>query len=121
MNVTTYLMRAQYNGVAIYGLGASTKGNTLLQYWDLGSKIIRSIGEVNPEKFGKRTIGTNIPIISEEELLATVEDPAIIIVLPWHFADFFKRKLKRYIRDGVYLLFPLPEPIVVASYGEMKL
>jgi 2-polyprenyl-3-methyl-5-hydroxy-6-metoxy-1,4-benzoquinol methylase len=119
--VKNYLLRAHHNDVAIYGLGASTKGNTLLQYWGIDKEIIRAIGEVNPEKYGRRTIGTEIPIVPESELIDKIEDPTIFIILPWHFADFFKKRLKKQLRDGLYILFPLPKPVVVADYGEMKL
>lgn len=91
----------------LYGLGASTKGNTLLQYFNLDHKFIRAIGEVNPDKFGRKTVGTSIPIIPEEEVLA--QDPGCIIILPWHFEHFFIDRLWDYMEHG-QVLFPLPQP-----------
>ena len=84
-------------------LGASTKGNVLLQYCDLTTNDVEFVGEVNPEKFGCYTPGTWIPIISEQELLA--KKPDYLIVLPWHFRQFFISNKKL---SGINLVFPLP-------------
>ncbi len=92
------------SGKSIYGLGASTKGNVLLQYFEIGPDDLQFIGEVNPEKFGRITPGSNIPIISEKELLD--KKPDYLLVLPWHFHNFFK---KSDLFKDVKLLFPLPE------------
>ena len=91
---------------SIYVLGASTKGNTLLQHYGLNSTIIDKALEVNEDKFGLRTIGTNIPIISEEQGLQ--EKPDYLLVLPWHFRNFFIEKFDGYLRSGGSLIFPLP-------------
>lgn len=84
-------------------LGASTKGNVLLQYCELTTKDVEFVGEVNPEKFDCYTPGTWIPIISEQELLA--KKPDYLIVLPWHFRQFFISNKKL---SGMNLVFPLP-------------
>ncbi len=99
------------NNKSIYVLGASTKGNTLLQYYGLGSTIIDKALEVNEDKFGRRTIGTNIPIVSEEDGLK--DNPDYLLVLPWHFKDFFVAKFETYITNGGKLIFPLPEVVIV--------
>jgi NDP-4-keto-2,6-dideoxyhexose 3-C-methyltransferase len=85
-------------------LGASTKGNVLLQYCGLTHKDIPYIGEVNSDKFGCYTPGTWIPIISESELLSM--KPDFLIVLPWHFRKFFEENPKY---SHLNLVFPLPE------------
>jgi len=85
-------------------LGASTKGNVLLQYCGLTTKEIDFVGEVNPEKFSCYTPGTWIPIISENDLLT--QKPDYLIVLPWHFRSFFELN-KNF--SGVSLIFPLPK------------
>jgi NDP-4-keto-2,6-dideoxyhexose 3-C-methyltransferase len=85
-------------------LGASTKGNVLLQYCGLTTKEIDFVGEVNPEKFSCYTPGTWIPIISENDLLT--QKPDYLIVLPWHFRSFFELN-KNF--SGMSLIFPLPK------------
>ena len=98
--------RAERKSVAI--LGASTKGNVLLQFCGLTTNEVEFVGEVNPEKFGCYTPGTWIPIIPEQELLA--KKPDYMIVLPWHFRRFFTANK---MFAGMSLVFPLPEVEVV--------
>jgi len=96
-------------------LGASTKGNTLLQYFNLNFTIIDHAAEVNKDKFGLVTVGTNIPIISEKESLKS--HPTAYLVLPWHFIDTFVKKLDSYLEDGGKLIVPLPKPAVYYKEG----
>ena len=96
--------RLSLGGRVIHGLGASTKGNVLLQYCGLDTQWIEAIAEVNPDKFGHVTPGTCIPIVSEAESAAA--KPDLYLVLPWHFRDGF---LRRQTEDSPKLLFPLPE------------
>jgi hypothetical protein len=99
-----FLMQAKIDGKRVAALGASTKGNVLLQYFNIDSSLIYAIGEVNSDKFGAFTPGTLIPLVPEDDLLET--NPDYLIVLPWHFRAFFESlpKLK-----GKTLVFPLPE------------
>jgi hypothetical protein len=88
----------------VAALGASTKGNVLLQYCGFTEQDIACIGEVNSDKFGRYTPGTWIPIVPEETLFA--RKPDVLLVLPWHFRSFFK-KSPRYA--GMQLVVPLPK------------
>lgn len=107
-DLLAFLHAARAEGKTVAALGASTKGNVLLQYCDLTENEIAFVGEVNPEKFGCFTPGTWIPIIPEAELLA--KKPDYIMVLPWHFRSFFVSNRKF---SGTNLVFPLPEVEVV--------
>ncbi len=98
-----FLARAKADGKTVGALGASTKGNVLLQYCGLTDKDISFVGEVNAEKFGCYTPGTWIPIIPENELLAKNID--FLIVLPWHFRKFFEQSTEL---KNQKLVFPLP-------------
>ena len=104
-----FIKTAHADGKVVAALGASTKGNVLLQYCGLTEKDISSVGEVNAEKFGCFTPGTWIPIIPENDLLQS--KPDYLIVLPWHFKKFFlaNQKLK-YTK----LVFPLPNLEIVS-------
>jgi hypothetical protein len=95
-------------GESLYGLGASTKGNVLLQYCGVTARDIPMIGEVNAEKYGRLTPGCNIPIVAEDELVAS--KAKYLLVLPWHFRKHFvaSPKLK-----GKRLVFPLPRVEIV--------
>lgn len=105
-------------GQKIFGLGASTKGNTLLQVCGLTERDIPAILEVSKDKFGKYCAGSNIPIISEQEGLA--QNPDYLLVLPWHFTDFFLEKKKDYLQQGGKFLVPMPKPGVWSWEGGLK-
>jgi len=94
------------DGFTIWGVGASTKGNVLLQYCGLNSDVIDGIADVNPYKFNRVTPGTRIPIKSEEEMLDAKPDFAI--VLPWHFKASIIQRSFEYHKLGGKLIFPLP-------------
>lgn len=98
-------LRAQSRRV--FGLGASTKGNVILQYCGLGRNEVEFIAEVNEDKFGCVTPGTGIPIISEAE--ARKLRPDVFFVLPWHFRTHFLRTEQAFMTNGGRLLFPLPQ------------
>jgi len=101
------IQKLNEEGKKVFGYGASTKGNVLLQYCGFTSNEIPFIAEVNEEKFGSLTPGTNIPIISESE--AKKMNPDYFLVLPWHFRDFILNKETEFINSGGKLIFPLPE------------
>ena len=94
------------SGKKVFGYGASTKGNVILQYCGLTSDQIPYIAEVNEKKFGSFTPGTLIPIISEKE--AKAKNPDYFLVLPWHFKPYILDREKDYITKGGKFIFPLP-------------
>jgi|AntAceMinimDraft_1070359.scaffolds.fasta_scaffold03905_2 hypothetical protein len=104
----TRLIRAlRADGKTILGYGASTKGNVLLQFCGLTAKDIPAIAEVNPEKFGCFTPGSNIPIVSEQD--AKAMKPDYFLVLPWHFKDGIVKREKEFLASGGKMIFPFPE------------
>jgi hypothetical protein len=99
------------DGKKVFGYGASTKGNVLLQFCGFGPDDIQAIAEVNPDKFGSFTPGTHIPILSEQEVRAA--KPDYLLVLPWHFKDGILRRERDYLADGGKMIFPFPEIEIV--------
>ena len=95
----------------VVGYGASTKGNVLLQFCDIGPDLVSCIAEVNEEKFGAFTPGTSIPIIPEEE--ARAMRPDYFLVLPWHFRDGIVRRESEFLARGGRMIFPFPEIEIV--------
>jgi len=93
-------------GKKIHIYGASTKGNTILQWCGLDNNIIDYAADRNPYKDGARTLGTNIPIVSEEKSRAM--RPDYYLVLPWHFRDEFLEREKAFLNEGGVFIFPLP-------------
>ena len=99
------------DGKKVFGYGASTKGNVLLQFCNFTTKEIPFIAEVNEEKFGSFTPGTHIPIISEKE--AKDLKPDYFLVLPWHFKHSILERERAYMEQGGKFIFPLPEIEIV--------
>lgn len=106
-NLVDFVKKEKAKGKKIYGYGASTKGNTLLQFYGLNSKLIKAIADRNPDKWGAKTIGTLIPIISEEE--ARKQNPDYFLVLPWHFLSEFIRRESKFLKRGGKFIVPLPK------------
>jgi hypothetical protein len=104
--VVSFVRQARAQGKRVFGYGASTKGNTLLQYFGLTPDDIVAIAERSPYKFGLVTVGTNIPIVSEEEMRQA--SPDYLLVLPWHFIDEFERREQDYLNSGGALVVPCP-------------
>lgn len=107
------LKKLKEQGKTVLGYGASTKGNVLLQFCGITTELLPCIAEVNSDKFGCYTPGTNIPIISEQE--AHAMKPDYLFVLPWHFRDTIIQREKEYLRRGGKLIFPLPSLEVFAE------
>lgn len=99
------------DGKKVFGYGASTKGNVLLQFCGFTPQEIPFIAEVNPDKFGCVTPGTGIPIISEGE--ARAMKPDYFLVLPWHFKEGILSREVEFLSAGGKMIFPLPEIEIV--------
>jgi SAM-dependent methyltransferase len=102
----TLLKKLKKEGKKIHVYGASTKGNTILQWCGIDNRVIDVAAERNPDKYGASTLGTDIPIVSEAESRAM--SPDYYLVLPWHFKDEFIARESEMLDKGVGLIFPLP-------------
>ncbi|MFC2002725.1 class I SAM-dependent methyltransferase [Chloroflexota bacterium] len=102
-----FIKAEKSKGKTIWGYGASTKGNTLLQWYRLDSTLIDAIAERNPDKYGKKTVGSNITIKSEDEMRRA--KPDYLLVLPWHFISEFKNREKEYLDAGGKFIIPCPK------------
>ena len=105
-DMRAFLVKAKKQKKLVHGYGASTKGNTTLQYIGVTPDLVPAVADRNPDKFGSRTIGTNIPIISEEE--SRKAKPDYYLVLPWHFMDEFKQRESAFLKRGGKFLLPMP-------------
>ena len=99
------------DGKRVFGYGASTKGNVLLQFCGITEAELPVIADVNPEKFGRFTPGARIPIISESE--ARAMKPDYFLVLPWHFKEGILNREQEFIAAGGKFIFPFPEIEIV--------
>lgn len=105
------LQRLAADGKKVIGYGASTKGNTLLQFYGLGPEHIEAIAERQPQKYGLLTAGSWIPIISEAEMRE--RKPDYLFVLPWHFMTEFMDRERDFLQGGGQFIIPLPSLQVV--------
>jgi hypothetical protein len=112
----TFIKNANDSGKKIYIYGASTKGNCLLQYANIGENEIKYAVERNPRKFGKMT-NTGIKIISEEEMRKC--PPDYLLVLPWHFKNEIIKREDKFLTDGGQFIFPLPTFDIISKYDKV--
>lgn len=118
-SIVGYLRRQKERGGMVVGLGASTKGNVLLQYFGIGRDLLPYICDRNPEKTGLYTLGTNIEVISEERMREL--NPACLLVLIWFFREELLKREREYLDKGGVMLFPMPHPSLVTKNGETPL
>ena len=109
-----FIKKVKSEGKSVWGYGASTKGNTLLQWFGLDEKLIDGIAERSPYKFGLKTVGTNIRIYSEEEMRQN--KPDYLLVLPWHFINEFKVREKDYLLSGGQFIVPCPKFEIISGF-----
>jgi len=103
----SFIERENASGKKIFVYGASTKGNTLLQFFGLNERSIAGAAERNADKWGRKTIGTNILIMSEAEVRA--KKPDYFLILPWHFLEEFRSRESEYFTQGGKFIVPLPQ------------
>jgi NDP-4-keto-2,6-dideoxyhexose 3-C-methyltransferase len=94
------------SGKTVYVYGASNRGNTILQYYGLDHTLVKKAADANPEKWGRRTVGTLIPIVSKQE--ARRDNPDYFLILPHHFLEEIIRDEKEYLENGGNFIVPLP-------------
>jgi hypothetical protein len=105
--VVSFIKEEKAKGKKVWAYGASTKGNTLLQYFNLDHTLIDGIAERSPYKWGLKTIGTNIPIFSEDEMRK--QNPDYLLVLPWHFINEFVTREEDFLKNGGTFIVPCPK------------
>lgn len=99
-------------GQKIYAYGASTKGNTILQFYGLDHRLITAAADKDPRKWGKYTVGSLIPIVSEEEARKEAD---YFLVLPWAFFATFYERERAWMERGGKFIVPLPRFRVVGA------
>lgn len=107
------------NGGYVVGLGASTKGNVLLQFFGLTKELIPFISEISKDKIGLRTLGSDIPLVSDDEINRL--EPTMKLVLPWYFKKEIVNRETGFLEKGGKLFFPMPYPHIVSKTGEFNI
>ena len=117
--IKSFIRQEHEAGYTIAGLGASSKANVMLQFFDIDKHVLPYISERNPDKVSLRTLGTDIELVSERR--ARHLNPDVMMVLPWHLKSELIRREKRYLENGGKLMFPMPYPHLVTKCGETLL
>lgn len=112
--VYQFIQSERERGLEVSAYGASTKGNTLLQVFELDHRLIHSAAERNPGKWGKYTVGTWIPVVSEDQARLHAND---FLILPWHFLGEIHTRERDFLARGGKLIVPLPTPYIIDSAG----
>ncbi len=94
-------------GKKIFLYGASTKGNTLLQYYGLTNEEIPFAADRTKTKWGRYTVGSGIKIISEKN--ARKLKPDYFFVMPYGFINEFKKREKKWLKSGGKFILPYPK------------
>ncbi len=110
-DLLNFLKQEKAKGKKIWIYGASTRGNVILQYFDLGPDMIEAIADKNADKYGKKTVGSLIPIFSPEVMRKA--NPDYLIVNTWHFFEEIRTQEMEYHKNGGILIAPLPELKIV--------
>jgi len=108
-----FIRKEAKRGKVIYGYGASTKGNTILQYYKLGPKDVTAISDKSPEKWGKYTVGTMIPVVSEAK--ARKVNPDYFLVLPYAFLKTFIERERAWLRQSGKFITCIPNFKVIGK------
>src|SRR6266699_1662878 len=106
-DVHEFVAREVGSGKTVYVYGASNRGNTILQYCGLDHALIGKAADANSEKWGRKTVGTLIPIVSKDE--ARRDQPDYFLILPHHFLDEIAKEEKAYLENGGKFIVPLPK------------
>jgi NDP-4-keto-2,6-dideoxyhexose 3-C-methyltransferase len=112
-----FIREERAKGKKTHLYGASTKGNTILQYYKLTSDEIDFASERSEPKLGLFTIGTGIPIVSEE--FSREQNPDYYFVMPWAFIDEFVERERDWLKRGGKFILPLPK-FKILSYGDLN-
>lgn len=105
------LGRLKAEGRSIAGYGAPAKGNTLLNFCDIGVDLVPYTVDRSPLKTGTFTPGTHIPVLEVDTLLE--RQPDVVVILAWNFAEEIMHQQREYRARGGRFLLPLPEPRLV--------
>jgi hypothetical protein len=114
--LSKFITEQTKKGRTVYVYGASTRGNTILQYCKLDHRLIKKATDANPEKWGRRTPGTNIQIVSKTE--ARRDRPDFFLILPHHFLTEIMNEERAYLESGGTFIVPLPKFQTITASSE---
>jgi hypothetical protein len=104
MDLSKVLNDCRERGETVAGFGASAKGISLMNYCGITNTDISYIADDTPDKQGKFTPGSSIPIVSRDNFDTT--HPEYIVIMAWNFAKEMKAKTADV---GAKYIVPIPK------------
>lgn len=111
--VISFVRSEKAKGKTFWAYSASTKGNTALQWFGLDHTLIDGIAERSIDKWGLKTVNTNIPIHSEDTFRKT--HPDYCIILAWHFVKSFTERESEYLAKGGKFIVCMPSFEIISA------
>ncbi len=108
IKLVTLLSQLKSKGAKIAAYGAPAKGNTLLNFFSIGTEILDYVVDDSSWKQGLYTPGKRIPVVSSKELYRT--SPDYLLILAWNFAESIMENHIQYKKDGGKFIIPVPKP-----------
>jgi hypothetical protein len=112
------LTELKSSGASIAAYGAPAKGNTLLNYFQIGNDVLDFVVDRSHHKQGMYTPGSHISVVSPEILLD--KQPDYVLVLAWNFIDEIVKQQSEYLELGGKFIVPIPEPKVIFSSDHLE-
>lgn len=113
------LKKLKSKGAIIAGYGAPAKGNTLLNYYKIGTEILDYTTEALPSKIGLYTPGTHIPVIDINK--ARLNPPNYYLLLAWNYKTAIMEKEEKFLKNGGKFIMPIGKSEVIdKSYFTQK-
>lgn len=106
IDLVNELIECKRKGMRVAAYGAAAKGNTLLNYAEIGPELIEYVVDLNPHKQGKFLPGSRIPVVGIDRLKLNI--PEVLLVLPWNLAEEIKEQLSPFKAQGIRLLRAVP-------------
>lgn len=111
IKLTELLKKLKSQGKTIVGYGAPAKGNTLLNFFGIGSQILDYVVDDSEYKQGLYTPGTHILVVPSSKIKET--NPDYILILAWNFAESIMDKLSDFKKTGGKFIVPVPEATII--------
>ncbi len=99
------------SGKTVAGYGAPAKGNTLLNYFEIGPDVLDFLVDRNPLKQGLYSPGMMIPVLAPDAV--NERQPDYLLVLAWNFFDEIREQMSEFEARGGKFIVPLPMPRVI--------
>ncbi len=110
-NLVSLLTKLKKSNKKIIALSAPAKGMTLLNYSKLDCDYLEYATEKSSIKQGLYTPGVNLPVFSDDKILKTKPDYALL--LAWNFSKEIIKNNNKYLQKGGKFIIPIPKVKIV--------